>query len=232
MDIEGLGEKLACQLIEDKLVSTVADLYRLSEADVLKLGGFGEKKAQNLITAIERSKSRPLTRLILGLGIRFVGRTVAETLASHTSDIYELLDMSFEDLLTIDGVGPEIAGSIRDWASIDSNRHLIESLRNSGVNTKRLEGESSVSERGPLSGRTVVLTGTLPSLSRKEAADLITRAGGKVTGSVSRSTSFVVIGESPGAKADKAAELHIPSLDEKGLLDLLPGHALSSEDHE
>jgi DNA ligase (NAD+) len=203
------------------LVSTVADLYHLAKADLLALDGFAEKKARNLMSAIELSKSRPLNQLITGLGIRFVGQTIARTLSANVSSMDELLDMPDEELLAIEGIGPEIARSIRDWASIDSNRHLIKLLQESGVNTRRLEDDVPDSNHGALAGKTLVLTGTLPSMSRTEAAHLIKQAGGKVTSSVSRSTSFVVVGDSPGSKAIKAAELQIPVLEEAELLALL-----------
>lgn len=223
MDIEGLGEKVARQLVETNLVTSVADLYKLTIDDLLTLDGFGQKKAENLTSGIERSKERSLARLIIALGIRFVGESVAETLASHVESLADLLNLPTEELMGIEGIGPEIAGSIQAWSSIPSNRALVEELVSLGVNTHRLPEEASPqpSHDGPLAGMTIVLTGTLPNLSRREAADLIKRAGGKVVGSVSRSTSFVVVGDSPGSKAQKAVELSVRTLNELDLLDLL-----------
>ena len=221
MDIDGLGEKLAQQLVAADLVNSVADIYRLTADDLLKQDGFAQKKADNLLAGIELSKSRALSRLINALGIRFVGATIAELLVEHVESLAALQTMTVDELLEIGGVGPEIAGGIVAWFSIPSNRLSVSDLEALGVNTRRLPEEETSREHSPLLGLTFVVTGTLPNLSRKEATDLIKRAGGRVVGSVSRSTSYVVVGASPGSKASKAEELGVPLLDEPELLNMI-----------
>ena len=221
MDIEGLGERLAGQLIEARLVRTVADIYSLTTDDLLSLEGFGQKKAENVIAGIDQSRKRPLTRLVYGLGIRFVGGTVAHLLVQQVESLLALGEMTPDDLMSIEGIGPEIAGSIVSWFALDANHELIESLDTLGVNTTRLPEEEALGSDAPLSGLTLVITGTLPNLSRSAASNLIVRAGGRVTGSVSESTSYIVVGASPGSKATKAEGLGVPFLDESELLKLV-----------
>jgi DNA ligase (NAD+) len=227
MDIEGLGEKVAQQLVEAGSVESLSDIYGLDVGDLLELDGFGPKKTENLLEAIERSKSRSLARLILALGIRYVGSTVATLLASHVESLSALSERSEEELMSIDGVGPEIARSVVSWFGVPSNHDLVAALDAQGVSTTR-QAEDKPDERGgPLSGLNFVITGTLPTLSRKEATEMIVSAGGRVTSAVSKSTSYLLAGESPGSKLSRAEQMGVERIDEAGLLRLL-GHALSN----
>lgn len=223
MDIEGLGSKLAVVLAEAGVVTTLADLYRLTLEDLLTLEGFAEKKAQNLLDGIEASKSNPPERLLFGLGIRHVGEDAAERIMEAFATFAELGKATQEDLEAIDGIGPITAESVVDWFAIPDNQHLVEELRGLGVNTRRLEGERDTTSQivDAVAGKTFVLTGTLPSMGRTEAKALIKNAGGNVSGSVSSKTDYVVAGEAAGSKLDKAQDLGIPVLDEAGLLALL-----------
>ena len=219
MDIEGLGEKIASQLIEAGLVENVADIYSLTREQLLELEGFAEKKADNLIAAIEASKSRSLDRLIAALGIHHVGSTAAEALAAHFGSIDALMKAAEEELTSIEGIGPTIAASIAEWAQRQTNIDLIKRLKKAGINPM-VDRAAVVSSGGPLSGRTFVITGTL-SRPRDEIAGLIKSAGGKVGDSVSKKTDYVVVGESPGSKYTKAQQLGVTILDEVALNRLL-----------
>ena len=217
MDIDGLGEKIVQQLIEAGLVRDVADLYALRREDLLELEGFAEKKADNLLAAIAASKRRPLDRLIGALGIRHVGGVAAEALAAHFGSIDKLLKASEAELTTIEGIGPTIAASIVEWSSSPRSRALVEKIKRAGVNPKaQAAGKAS----GGLRGKTFVITGTL-SKSRDEIAARIKSAGGKVIDSVSKKTDYLIVGESPGSKLDKARSLGVTILDEAGLLRVL-----------
>lgn len=220
LDIEGLGERSVRQLLEQGLIHDEADLFFLAESDLLQLEGFAEKKARNLLNGIQAAKQRPLARLIAALGIRGVGSTVAEALAQHFHSIDRLAAASEQQLQEVEGLGPHTASAIVEWFANPRNRTLIEKLRRAGV---RLEEEAIQSQRlsSRLQGLTFVLTGTLPTLKRNEAAALIEQHGGKVVDSVSKKTSYVVVGESPGSKLTKAQQLGIPLLDEAGLLAML-----------
>ncbi len=218
MDIEGLGEAVVDQLVHEKLIRTFADLYELSEEQLVPLERMGEKSARNLIDAIEKSKKQGLDRLIFGLGIRHVGRTVARDLASHFHSLETIMKASEEDLLSIDSIGPKIAGSLTSFFSNPKNRELIEKLKNHGL---QLEADRIESESDILKGKKVVLTGSLPNWSRKEATEMIEKHGGKTTTSVSKNTDFVLAGESPGSKYDKAVKLGIEILDEKDFRKLI-----------
>ncbi|WP_022834933.1 NAD-dependent DNA ligase LigA [Salisaeta longa] len=222
MDIEGLGERVAHQLVDAGLVSSLDDLYRLEVSDLIPLEGFAEKSASNLVAAIEASKERPLHRLIYALGIRYVGRTVARTLVQHFDSMAALLAASAEQLEAVDGVGAVIAESIVDWGAVDDNQALVAALRAVGVNTERLpeEAPSSTTDH-PLAGKTVVLTGRLDAFTRREAKDRITTVGGRVTSSVSGATDFLVAGKNAGSKLADAQENDVPILDEDDFLDLL-----------
>ena len=223
MDIEGLGERLAVQLVEEADIRTLADLYELEVEDLLPLEGFAEKSAQNLVDAIAATKERPLSRLLFGLGIRHVGRTVAEQVVAHVPSLEELQSQSVEELEAIDGIGPVIAESIHDWFAVDDNQALVDALRDVGVRTERRPEEDSDASPQPLEGQTFVLTGSLPSFTRCEATEHIERAGGRVTSSVSGNTDYLVAGENPGSKYDDAEARGIPILDEDRLMDLLNG---------
>jgi DNA ligase (NAD+) len=208
MDIEGLGERLCYRLVDLGLVETLADLYRIQKDDLTPLDGFAEKSAENLVTAIEASKDRPLSRLLFALGIPHVGKTVAETIVEHVASIDELADADSDRLLAIEGVGPKIAESIRDWFSVEENRALVDELKQVGVNVERKphEAPAEAEETLPLAGLTVVLTGSLPDRTRSEASEAIERAGANVTSSVSGNTDVLVVGENPGSKLDDARD--------------------------
>ena len=215
MDIEGLGSKLAVTLVEAGLIHRLQDIYTLVKQDLLSLDGFGPKKADNLLAGIEASKERPLSQVLFGLGIRHVGRTIAEVLIGHYSSMDALMNSSADELRAIDGIGDVIAHSLVDWFALEPNRKMIRDMKTAGVNMTRLSGEAAPEEgAAPLEGRTFVVTGTLPTMGRKEAQDYIKQRGGKVTSSVSARTDYLVLGENPGSKAEKAAALGVPVIDE------------------
>lgn len=224
MDIGSLGERGVRLLLDKGLIYDEADLFTLTAEQLLPLEGFAEKKVQNLFTNIAAAKDRPLARLLGAMGIRGVGSTVAELLVRHFPALDELMAASAEDLEAIEGMGPHTANAVVEWFSTPRNRQLIEKFRAAGV---RLEEEPGDEEdtSDTLTGMTFVLTGTLPTLKRNEAKALIEQHGGKVTGSVSRKTSYVVVGDDPGSKFTKAQELGIPILNEAGLLQLMGGDA-------
>lgn len=217
MDIDGCGIKIVEQLINANLIKDAADLYALKRESLLTLEGFAEKKADNLLEAITTSKSQPLNRLLTALGIRGVGEVMAVDLTKRFADLDELGRATKNELMIIEGVGPNIAEAIVDWFSREGNRNLIRKFRDRGV--WPINQPVQPGERGtqPLEGLTFVITGTLPVLSRDEARDLIQEWGGKVTESVSKKTNYLVLGENPGSKLDKARELNIPILDESAL---------------
>jgi DNA ligase (NAD+) len=222
MDINGLGIKIVEQLIAEGLVRDVADLYALKKEDLLKLEGFAEKKAENLLTAIAASKAQPLNRVITALGIHGVGEVAAGDLARHFADLESLSLASAADLQSLDGFGPNTAEALVDWFGREANQNLLAKLKTVGV--WPAGGESSIVNRqssNALSGLTFVVTGTLPTLSRDDVKDFIESHGGKVTDSVSKKTSYLVLGENPGSKHDKALALGVPILDEAGLLELV-----------
>jgi DNA ligase (NAD+) len=221
MDIEGLGIKLSKLLVETKLVQDVADLYGLTKDDLLELEGFAEKRAENLLEAIKATHDRPLRRLIHALGIRGVGETVAADLARLFPDLEALARASADDLTEIEGIGPNIAAAIVDWMHSPRNQMLLDKLRRAGV-WPRSESEPPGRPR-PLTGLTFVITGTLPTLTRPEAKAFIEAAGGKVTGSVSKRTSYLVAGDAPGSKLARARELGVAEIDEAGLRALVGG---------
>jgi DNA ligase (NAD+) len=219
MDIEGIGEVLASALVDAELVHDVSDLYALTAQQLATLPRMGEKTIANLLAAIERSKSRGLARLLFGLGIRFVGAVNAEIIASHFGSMDAVMAASEAELSEIEGVGPRIAASIELFFAQKPNREMIERLKRAGVEMTAPKRDRA--RNAPLAGKTFVLTGTLPSMTRDEASAKITAAGGKVTSSVSRKTDYVVAGSEPGSKLAKAEALGIPVLDEDGLLKLL-----------
>lgn len=220
MDIEGGGEVLAAQLVKAGLVRDVADLYRLTLEQLLDLERMGKKSAQNFLDGIEASKHRELWRLIFGLGILHVGAGGAKSLARAYRNLDEIAQASAEELTRTEDVGEVIAESIRQWFSSPRNRELIEKLRQAGLNFTSSE-TTRVAQVEGIKGRTFVLTGTLPTLTREDAAARIEAAGGKVSGSVSKKTSYVVAGADAGSKLTKAQELGVPVLDEAALLKLL-----------
>jgi DNA ligase (NAD+) len=222
MDIEGLGEKLVLRFLEEGLIADVADIYDLSAERLEVLEGFGEVSARNLMNQIEGSRGVPFNRVLYALGLPGVGYVTAEALADHFGSIDALRAASPEQIEKVEGIGPVMAAQIAESLAEERTWALIEKLRGKGL---RLEREASERRRagGPLEGKTLVLTGTLPNLSREEASGLIKRAGGKVTNSVSKKTDYVVAGENPGSKLANAEELGIPILDEDGLRDLVGG---------
>jgi len=221
MDIEGLGEKLVDQLVESGVVRTLPDLYRLGLAHLVALERMGEKSAQNLLAGLEKSKNTSLPRFLYALGIRHVGEATARDLARHFGSLDAIMDASVEQLLEVPDVGPVVAESIHTFFAQPHNREVVEQLRACGVTWE--EGAPAASAPKPLAGKTVVLTGTLPTLARDEAKDLLEAAGAKVAGSVSKKTDYVVAGAEAGSKLDKARELGVPVLDEDGLRRLLTG---------
>jgi len=217
MDIEGLGEKIVDQLVDNNLVRTPADLYRLGFTAVANLERMGEKSADNLIQAINQSRVTTLARFIFALGIRHVGETTAKDLANHYQNMHALMDAAGEDLLTVHDVGPVVADSITGFMQEPHNREVIEQLLASGMVLSVEEKKVSAA----VAGKTFVLTGTLPTLSRDEAKERLERAGAKVAGSVSKKTDYVVAGDDAGSKLTKAEELGVPVIDEATMLGLL-----------
>ncbi|MBZ5678637.1 MAG: NAD-dependent DNA ligase LigA [Acidobacteriia bacterium] len=211
MNIDGMGDALVNQLTERGLVKDVADIYRLTKEDLLSLERMGDKSAQNILDEIENSKKLPLERVIYGLGMRFVGERTAQFLAEHFGSMEELEGAGVEELEDVNEVGPRIAESIVEFFSIAANRKLVERLREAKL---RLTGEKK-QRRTKLAGKTFVLTGTLAKYTRDEAKKMIEDAGGKVTGSVSKKTDYVVAGEDAGSKLDKAKDLGVNVIDEK-----------------
>jgi DNA ligase (NAD+) len=223
MDIEGFGTRLAEQFVKEGLLKDVADFYYLKREDILNLEGFAEKSTDNLLEAIEASKERPLWRLVTALGIRYVGSVVSKILTKHYPSLEELMRASERELEAIEGIGPRIAESVVEWFSRPLHIKIIEKLRRAGV---RMKEERKEKER-VLEGKVFVITGTLPSMSREEAKELIERYGGKVTSSVSRRTDYLLVGESPGAtKYNKALSLGVPMIEEEELLRIIEGKEL------
>jgi len=221
MDITGLGIKIVEQLIEAGLVKDVADLFTLRKEQLLKLEGFAEKKAENLLKSLEQAKGQSLNRLIAALGIHGVGEVMAGDLSRAYGDLSALSKTSAEELQQIEGLGPNIAESIVDWFSQTANQKVLKKLGAAGVNPKMKKEE--MKKEGALSGFTFVVTGTLPTLSRDEVKEFIEQNGGKVTDSVSKKTSYLVLGENPGSKADKAQALGVKIVDEAELRKLAGG---------
>ena len=223
MDIEGLGDKLVDQLVDANVIRTLPDLYRLGLTSLIALERMAEKSAQNVLAALEKSKQTTLPRFLFGLGLRHVGEATAKDLARHFGTLDAIMDASVEQLLQVPDVGPVVAQSLHTFFQQPHNREVVEQLRACGVTWP----EGAPAERAPqvLAGKTVVLTGTLPTLSRDAAKDMLEAAGAKVAGSVSKKTSYVVAGEEAGSKLAKAQELGVPVLDEAGILALLAGGA-------
>lgn len=219
MDIEGFGEQLVDQLVDKHIVTTAADLYKLGLSGLAALDRMAEKSAQNVLNALQKSRSTTLARFIYALGIRHVGEATAKELANHFGNLDALLNASGEQLLEVADIGPVVARSIKTFLSDPLNLELIEQLRAAGVHWP--ESERAADAPRSLQGKTFVLTGTLPNMTRDEAAARIEAAGGKVAGSVSKKTSYVVAGEEAGSKLAKAQELGVSILDEAGLLRLL-----------
>jgi len=218
MDIDGLGEKQVALLQERGLVRTAGDFYRVSEEQLLELDGFGELSAKNLLAALEASKERPFARVLFALGIEEVGEVTGRNIAQRFRDIDVLLDASPEQIAETPGIGEKMADSIRSQLEDERMRALIADLREIGL---RFHEEGPPPSQGPLAGKMLVLTGSLPELSREQATERILAAGGRVTTSVSKNTDYVLAGETPGSKLEKAQRLGVQVIDEAGLLTLL-----------
>ncbi len=222
MDVEGLGDKLVDQLVDSGLIRTLPELYKLGVAKLIELERLGEKSAQNLVAGLEKSKQTTLGRFLFSLGIRHVGETTAKDLAKHFGSLDRVMDASVEQLLEVNDVGPVVAQSIHTFFAQPHNREVAEQLRACGITWEETDGTADTSPK-PLAGKTFVLTGTLPTLTRDDAKDMIEAAGGKVSGSVSKKTHYVVAGTEAGSKLDKAQELGVAILDEEGLKAMLQG---------
>jgi DNA ligase (NAD+) len=220
MDIDGLGDALVNQLVDQGLVRNLADLYRLTAQQLIDLERMGKKSAEKLLSNIDASRKQPLPRILNGLGIPFVGERTAQFLSEAFGDLDAIAAASEDELQRAAEVGPKVAQSIRRFFHEKRNRDLVERLRAEGLPFKY---EHKRAEGGRLAGLTFVLTGTLPSLTRNAAKERIEKAGGKVAGSVSRKTSYVVAGEEAGSKLDKARELGVPVVDEEGLIEIIQG---------
>jgi DNA ligase (NAD+) len=221
MDIVGMGERQARQFVEQGVIEDVADLYTLTAESFAGIEGYGAKRIQNLLAGIEASKQRPLNRLIFALGISTVGSTLATTLAHYYGSLETLAAASAQELEAIEGIGPHVAQSIAEYFSEPEHHALIAKLKQVGVQTAQ-ETPVRRSTNGPLKDKSFVITGTLATMTREQAAELIQQAGGKVGGSVSKKTSFLVVGADPGgSKYTKAQQLGLPMLDEQALLQML-----------
>lgn len=223
MDIVGLGIKIVEQLTSEDLITNVGDLYSLQKTDLLKLEGFAEKKADSLLEAIEQSKNQPLNRLITALGIRGVGEVVSGTLADHYRDLDELNQASLEDLENIPGIGPNIAQAIIDWFNRSSNQQVLRKIKERGVWPFVEKKTDLDSEDLQLTGLVFVLTGKLHGFTRGEIKEIIQSSGGKVAGSVSSKTDYVLVGENPGSKRDKAQELGTKIISEDEFKEMIKG---------
>lgn len=228
MDIEGLGDKLVSQLVDAKLLNSVSDIYQLSVSQLAGLERMAQKSAQNVIDAITKSKKTTLARFIYALGVRNVGEATAKDLANHFGRLDKLLHAKVEDLLAVNDVGPIVAESLLQFFAEPHNTDAIHTMIDMGVSWEEYDGKQPVS--GVLQGKTLVLTGTLPTMSRDDAKALIEAAGGKVSGSVSKKTDFVVAGAEAGSKLEKAASLGVVILDESGLMALLAGEGALTHD--
>ena len=221
VEVDGLGDKLVEQLVDANVVRTLPDLYKLGLTALANLDRMADKSANKLLEALEKSKQTTLPRFVFGLGIRHVGEATAKELARHFGKLDAIMDATEEQLLGVSDVGPIVAQSLRTFFDQPHNREVVEQLRACGVTWQ--EGEPAVLAFMPLSGKTLVITGTLPSLSRDQAKDMVEAAGGKVAGSVSKKTDYVVAGLEAGSKLLKAQELGVTVLDEAGLLALVAG---------
>jgi DNA ligase (NAD+) len=221
MDIDGFGEETAIRFLREQVIENAADIYELDAERLVQLEGFGEISANNLLASIEASKQQPFNRVLYALGIQDVGWVTARALANQFRSMDALMNASEEEIQATEGIGPITARTVAQTLAEERTRELIERLRGLGLQMEQ-EGGPPPREEGPLSGKTLVITGTLPNMSREEAEERIEAAGGKVTGSGSKRTDYVVVGADPGAsKFNKAQELGTPIVEEAGLLELL-----------
>jgi len=222
LDIDGLGSKLIEQLVALERLDSPADIYTLERDEIIALERMGEKSADNLLKAIEASKSTTLSRFLYALGIREVGEATAAVLASSFGKLESIISATEEELQQVPDVGPVVASRIHSFFAEKHNRTIIERLIKAGVHWDEKAAVISKSD-GTLAGKTFVLTGTLPSMTRDEAKERIEAQGGKISGSVSKKTNFVIAGDSPGSKLRKAESLGVAIIDEEGLMQLLKG---------
>jgi DNA ligase (NAD+) len=221
MNIEGLGESLVEQFMSKNVVHDYADLYHLTVDQVAGLERMGKKSASNLIAQIERSKSNDLSRLVYALGIRHVGEKAAATLARYFRTMDRLMTATVEQLQETPEIGPVLAASVRSFADEPRNQALVTKLKHAGVNMESQAPEPATAPVGKLAGKTVVVTGTLKSMSREAATAALEALGAKVSGSVSRKTAFLVVGDEAGSKLEKAQKLGIETLDEEAFRALI-----------
>jgi DNA ligase (NAD+) len=214
MDIEGLGDRYIDQLLRLQLVRDIADIYRLRREDFFRFERMGEKLAENLLAAIERSKRRPLPRFLYALGIRHVGDHIAKVLARQFGSLEALAAASREELLAVHEIGPQVADSVRNFFASPDNQEILARLQSAGVVPEASSGRAG----GPFAGKTFVFTGAMPTLGRKEAQEMVERLGGRAAGSVSKKTDYVVAGEEAGSKLERARELGVAILDEESFL--------------
>lgn len=219
MDIDGLGEQLIEQLVDRGLVATAADLYRLDQSTWSSLDRMANRSAQNIMAALDKSKTTTLARFLYSLGIRHVGESTARVLADHFGALGRLMKATLEELMAVPDVGPVVAGSVKQFFSDPLNAALVEQLRSAGIHWP--EGKSTAASQLPLQGKVFVLTGALPTLAREQAKEMIERAGGKVTNSVSRKTDYLIAGHEAGSKLAKARELGVNIMDESQLRKLI-----------
>jgi len=217
MDIEHLGDRTAAELLDRKLIDDPGDIFTLTAEQLGQLPGFKDKSIANLLAAIAAARDRPIDRLLYGFGIRHVGSSAARALADAFGDVERITAATVEELSAAEGVGAVIAGAVREFFDRDDSRTLLEKLRRAGV---RL-AETRDRRTGPLTGKTFVITGTLAAMSREQAKARLEALGGKVTNSLSGATSYLVVGDSPGSKLEKATKLGVASLNEAAFLALL-----------
>jgi DNA ligase (NAD+) len=217
MDIVGLGIKIVEQLIAEGLVKDVADLFTLKKEQLLELEGFAEKKAENLLNSLEQAKGQSLNRTLSALGIRGVGEVMASDLTRHYPDLDALSRATVGELQEIEGVGPNIAEAIVDWFARPANQNLLAKLKAAGVWPVAQLSVTGDQSSGSLAGLTFVITGTLTGFTREGIKEYIQSSGGKVVGSVSKNTDYLVLGENPGSKLEKARELGVKIIDEEEL---------------
>jgi DNA ligase (NAD+) len=215
MDIVGMGIKIVEQLVDEKLLGDVADIYLLKMDDLINLEGFGKKKAENVLEAIENSKQKPLNRLITALGIHGVGEVMAAELVKKYNNLDQLSEATLDELLQIEGIGPNIASQIVDWFANERNKNILVKLKNVGVWPQVESRETPLGADLPLEGKVFVVSGALERFSRTEIKEVIASLGGKNSSSVSKNTDFLLVGDSPGSKFDKAKELGIKILNEE-----------------
>jgi DNA ligase (NAD+) len=219
MDIEGVGEQFVRRLWDEGLLRSMPDLYRLTKEQLLELDGFQDKSATNVLASIDASKAQPFSRVLFGLNIPDVGWVTAQSLARHFGTVDRLLEARQEEITEVDGIGPDRAESIAEWFADEGNRALVEELRALGLTLEAGAAERPV--EGPLTGTQYVITGTLEGFTREEAAAALAARGAKVSDNVSKKTTGVVVGESPGSKAAKAEKAGVPILSENDFERLL-----------